>query len=751
DGGAGIVAGAGGFGGGGGGAGGGRTGGAGGFGGGGGYGGNSGGNGGFGGGGGAGGSGGFGGGDGGGPASIRAGGGGGMGGAIFVVEGGNLILEGNLTLNGGSVAGGDGLNVGSAFGSGMFLQGDGTLSFAPGLGSEQVISDAIADQTGSGGSGTYASGGPNCTPGAGCAGYSGTGSWSLEKNGAGTTILSGTNTFTGTTMVNDGVLAVNGSIATSSLTTVGNGGTLKGTGMLGAVTVNAGGIHAPGNSIGAQTVNGNYALLPGAVLEIETNAAGQSDLIVVAGTVGLTNAILNVIADPGAYAAITSYLIINNDGADAVVGEFAGVTSNLAFLTPIVSYTAGTGNDVALTLIRNDIALIDVAVTPNQQAVAAALNQLPLSDPLFLAVLGQNAAGAQQAFDALSGEIHASVAGLLIDQSRLTRDAILARLLQASHGDGGVGTVAALASGGPTTVAAGSGDAPMMGLGMASEHTAAPLASGLAFWTQGFGSWGNFDGDGKAASADRTLSGFVSGVDAAIGGGWRTGFALGYSQASIGVDGRLSSAEVDSYHLGGYAGGRLGALAVRAGGVWTWHDIDTARTVLFPGFLDRTKASYDGDTGQIFGEIALPIIGGKSAIEPFAGLAYVRVDTGGFTEKGGLAALTSGGSDANTSYSTLGVRAATEVLIGGVVVIPHASAAWQHAFDDVTADAALAFNTGSAGFTVSGVPIARDAALIEAGLSLKVDGDMTLGLSYQGKIADDIGDHGLSGRVDWRF
>jgi outer membrane autotransporter protein len=674
-----------------------------------------------------------------------------MGGAIFVVEGGNLILEGNLTVNGGSAAGGEGANAGSAFGSGLFLQGDGTLTFAPGTGSQQVISDAIADQTGSGGSGTYATGGPNCTPGSGCAGYSGTGSWSVEKNGAGTTILSGINTYAGATTVNDGVLEVDGSIATSSLTTVGNGGTLKGIGMLGAVTVSAGGIHAPGNSIGAQVVGGNYTLQPNAVLEVETNATGQGDLLLVTGTVSLTNAVLNVIAAPGAYAAITSYLIIAHDGADAVVGEFGDVTSNLAFLTPTVSYTAGTGNDVALTLVRNDIALVDVAVTPNQRAVAAALDQLPVLDPLFLAVLGQSEAGAQQAFDALSGEIHASVAGLLLDQSRFARDAILARLLQAYYGGGGAGTVAALASGGPTTVAAGLGDAPMMGLGMDSEHAAAPMTSGLAFWTQGFGSWGTFDGDGNAASADRTLGGFVSGVDAGLGGGWRVGVALGYTQASIGVDARHSSANVDSYDLGAYAGGRVGALAVRAGGVWTWHDIDTARTVLFPGFLDRTEASSSGDTGQIFGEIALPIVGGKSAIEPFAGLAYVHVDTGGFTEQGGLAALKSGGGEANTGYSTLGVRAATEVMIGGLVVTPHASAAWQHAFDDVTANAALAFNTGSTSFTVSGVPIARDAALIEAGLMLKVDGNTTLGLSYQGQIAGDVEDHGLSGRLDWRF
>jgi hypothetical protein len=34
---------------------------------------------------------------------------------------------------------------------------------------------------------------------------------------------------------------------------------------------------------------------------------------------------------------------------------------------------------------------------------------------------------------------------------------------------------------------------------------------------------------------------------------------------------------------------------------------------------------------------------------------------------------------------------------------------------------------------------------------LKVDGNTTLGLSYQGQIAGDVEDHGLSGRLYWRF
>ncbi|CAN7689000.1 autotransporter outer membrane beta-barrel domain-containing protein [Mesorhizobium sp. LjRoot246] len=131
------------------------------------------------------------------------GGGAGFGGAIFVQEGGSLTLAGSLDISGNGVAGGDGgrkqgegnATAGQGIGSGIFLHGDGSFTVAPSGGQTQTISDAIVDQTGVGGTGTDS------------------GSWSLVKNGAGTTILTGANAYTGGTTVNAGILLGN----TSSL------------------------------------------------------------------------------------------------------------------------------------------------------------------------------------------------------------------------------------------------------------------------------------------------------------------------------------------------------------------------------------------------------------------------------------------------------------------------------------------------------------------------------------------------------
>lgn len=575
-----------------------------------------------------------------------------------------------------------------------------------------------------------------------------TGDGSVIKQGANTIILTSDSTYSGTTTVSDGTLAVDGSIESSA--SVEAGGTLRGMGTLrGGLTVNAGGIHAPGNSIGMQTVIGPYILASGAILEVETNAAGESDRIVVKGTVDLTGSTLSVLPEVGKYAPSTEYLIIDNDDDDPVEGEFAEITSNLAFLTPSVTTTGGTGNDVVLTLTRNATAFEDIAQTPNQHAVARVLGGRDTDDELFNLVLGLDEDGARKAFDVFSGELHASLPGVLLQDSRHIREGILARLAYAVAGDAGK-------PGMPETVTVAARDEALpgrMALGAgASESALVPrLNNRLAFWAQGFGVWGDFDGDGHAADIDRTIGGFVSGVDVSLSGGWRIGLAAGYARSDLSVDGQLSSADVESYSLAAYMGGAIGAFALRAGAAWTWHDFETERAIAIADFADSADASYDGDTGQVFAELALPLGSAAAGFEPFAGIALVHVATGAFAESGGAAALAAGSNDETASFSALGLRAAVQIQAGGFLLAPYFSAAWQHAFGDITPARGLAFSSAGPDFTISGVSLARDSAVLEAGLDLKLDAGATFGISYRGQIANEAEDHGISGRMTWRF
>ncbi|MDJ0513734.1 MAG: autotransporter domain-containing protein [Methyloceanibacter sp.] len=569
------------------------------------------------------------------------------------------------------------------------------------------------------------------------------------NHASGFTNLTGDSTnFQGTANVTGGTLSVNNVLGG---TVIVDGGRLEGIGQIGSLNVNRG-TFAPGNSIGTMTVNGPFVLGGGGTFEVEVDAAGNSDQVIVNGTVNLTGATLTVLAESGTYATRTDYTIVENDGTDAVSGTFGQVSVNSAFLTPSVDYAAGDGNDVVLTLeaVPFTVAVLAAGAggSGNQFAVARALGQFPTDNALFGAIFSLTSfAEARAAFDALSGEVHASVAGTLVDDSRYAREAVMGRMMQAGHKGG------ALGEDGPQV--AHQYDDQAMRLANAYDGKSlveVPQVSPLAFWTQAYGAWGTFDGDGNAATADRDLGGFISGMDADVGGGWRVGLATGASFSDVSVDARYSGANTSTYHLGGYGSGEVSGLALRAGGLWAWSEIETSRAVTFTGFFERQNADYDADTGQLFGEIAYPTQMGGVELEPFAGLAYVSVETGGFREKGGPdASLRSSGFDQDVGYTTLGLRAAKTIMWGGMAVTPRIEAAWVHAFDDVTPDASLAFASTGIGFDVAGVPLAEDSALLDAGLDLAVSDRLSAGVSYQGQYADNLSDNAVKGRLTWLF
>jgi autotransporter-associated beta strand protein len=101
----------------------------------------------------------------------------------------------------GAVAGGSGSGgggSGQAFGSGIFLQGNETITLAVPTGTGLTISDVIADQTGSGGTGTNA------------------GAGRLVISGGGSVTLEGANTFTGGVTIESGLLELANKTAAGS-------------------------------------------------------------------------------------------------------------------------------------------------------------------------------------------------------------------------------------------------------------------------------------------------------------------------------------------------------------------------------------------------------------------------------------------------------------------------------------------------------------------------------------------------------
>src|SRR3546814_4829199 len=61
-----------------------------------------------------------------------------------------------------------------------------------------------------------------------------------------------------------------------------------------------------------------------------------------------------------------------------------------------------------------------------------------------------------------------------------------------------------------------------------------------------------------------------------------------YSRSTFDLDGRMSTGSSDNYHVALYGGSQWGALGLRVGAAYSWHDIETARSVSLPG-LSRSE------------------------------------------------------------------------------------------------------------------------------------------------------------------
>ncbi len=103
----------------------------------------------------------------------------------------------------------------------------------------------------------------------------------LTKRGGGELILTGSNSYSSPTRVEQGLLTVNGALTRSALTAA-SGGTVGGTGTLASLAVQSGGIVSPGNAgaIGTLSVTGTTTLAAGSQYVVDFGASGTSDLLV---------------------------------------------------------------------------------------------------------------------------------------------------------------------------------------------------------------------------------------------------------------------------------------------------------------------------------------------------------------------------------------------------------------------------------------------------------------------------------------
>ncbi|MEI9900829.1 MAG: autotransporter outer membrane beta-barrel domain-containing protein [Hyphomicrobium sp.] len=226
----------------------------------------------------------------------------------------------------------------------------------------------------------------------------------------------------------------------------------------------------------------------------------------------------------------------------------------------------------------------------------------------------------------------------------------------------------------------------------------------------------------------------------------------GYLYTGLSADERFSTANINSYVLGGYAGGALGhGLALRSGGTWTWNDVDSARSVVFPGFFEAENANYNGDVGQLFVELAYPLFTHGGVVEPFGRVGLCARRHRGVHRKRPGRRL-----DERRSRHEPRLRHARRAHRHDGGVGRHdgdparfARLAVRLRRYDAAAGAGLRLDGDRMG--IGGVPLAQNSALVEVGADALIGPEATLGLSYIGQYSGDFTDSGLRGRFNWRY
>ena len=459
------------------------------------------------------------------------------------------------------------------------------------------------------------------------------------------------------------------------------------------------------------------------------------------------NGTVSVIGGDSTYAANTRYTILT---AQSLSGKFAQATTTLAYLTPTVT---NEGNTVVLTMNPRQapipdpdpetparpIRFEDLAYTSNQRAAARGVQSLPTSNPLYQAVLNLPVGAPAPTFNSLSGETHASNAASLRNVANTSAT------LPLEHFRSNLS--ASLLPGQPSAAAGASDAAP--------DAATLPGSTARPVWAQVIGNWQRSSSTSNTAEVRQHTGGLYMGADHPLGGGWRMGGAVGYTDSRARADAVDSKADISNYSLTLYAGKSFeagaGKLNFLAGGAYTWHDLSTERMVRIGGGTQKLQADYGASTAQLFTELGYAMrVSPALTLEPYAGLTWSDQRIRGFSESGGYAAL-SGQSQRNAlTTTTLGLRGRQDIMLGSISAALRAGLGWRHTFGDVQPSTTMAFAGGDS-FSVTGAPIARNAALVELGLDGNLSRNTTLAVGYSGQFGSGNRDQTASMTLRWKF
>jgi outer membrane autotransporter protein len=268
-------------------------------------------------------------------------------------------------------------------------------------------------------------------------------------------------------------------------------------------------------------------------------------------------------------------------------------------------------------------------------------------------------------------------------------------------------------------------------------------------WAMGFGLGGDSDSDGNAADLTYGMGGGLVGIDTYVDRGHRLGAYGGFIATGLETVSPVASNEIRGGQFGGYYTGRNGYHYYTLISGLQLDDYESERSILFGGLNRTARGDYNGWQGFGYLERGAVLYGtGLWSCQSFGALQYIHVRQNSFTETGaGVLNLSVDGIDDDSFRSLLGLRTQVHPTNSRRHVLPEFRAVWVHEFMDTDLPVVARFATVGGAFTVEGLDMGRDWALVGTGLNWNLGQNWSAQANYDAQVNEHQAFHVGSGSV----
>ena len=539
-------------------------------------------------------------------------------------------------------------------------------------------------------------------------GYKGT----LVKQGEGTLIMTGDNSYKGDTTVKGGtLLAFAESIGNDKVKVEQDGkfGVLSSYNDQFTMKGHLVSKEADAAKLKVEIAGGGTLVIDAAsnvvVDTVKFNGAKKFDLTLEGADGSTLSAVWN-----GEKDAITgSFEAKNNSTTETLFGDSWSQEVKSDFLFFDVAKATGAGTKATVTMTKKEgVTVEQFAKNANEERIAAAIaasgNEL---SGQILSAKKDNVSLLADTFSTLDDDFYATARNALV----VNATAVSRTVMDQARGMG--------------------------------EGRSAEVDNGRArIWAAGVGHWGEAEGNRNTMDVD-FRAGFL-GAEALVLDNTKFGAFFGYGTTDY--KSGVNKIDGDDKHFGLYGLTDIGSVTMTYGVAYTDQDRDTTRV----WGTTMNQHSENASVLQGFVEGAYNFDLSVAKVSPYVGFTWARVETDAVVDNAIGHSFKTDEIKDDIQIATLGVRTAVPFAMGNMPVALTADLGWSHYFGDTEGLVNVQMGEGGKFAAIEGSEL-KDQANLGLGIVGQVAKHATVGVSYSGSWGSDINTHGIFANVRFNF